>query len=334
MDLLGVLWRLGLGLALFLFGMQIMGEALEKRAGERLHEILEKLTAGRLRALLFGSLVTAAVQSSSAVTVMTVGFVNAGLLQLGQAIGVVMGANIGTTVTAWLLSTTALEGSAPLLGFLKPSFFTPILGLLGIGFLLFSRREPRRLTGRVLLGFCVLMTGMERMSDAVKPLSELPETEAVLLFVSHPLVGIAVGAILTAVLQSSSASVGILQAVSAAGNMPLATAVPIVMGQNIGTCVTTLLASVGTDRNAKRVAVSHLYFNLIGTVALLTGFLLLTAMFKIAVFSAAATPVGIAVTHTVFNLLTTAILFPFAGSLERLAVRTVRGEGVKTSTKP
>lgn len=314
------------GLALFLFGMQVMSDALRRRTGEKLRDVLERMTAGRLRALLFGAGVTAAVQSSSAVTVMTVGFVDAGLLGLRQAIGVVMGANVGTTVTAWLVSSTSVEGSAPIWTLLKPSFFTPILGLVGASLLLFSKKTSRRDTAHALLGFCVLMTGMEQMSAAVKPLAASESAERVLTLFSHPLLGVAVGVLLTAVLQSSSASLGLLQALSSAGVLSLGAVVPIVMGLNIGTCVTTLLSAIGTGRAAKRVAVSHLYFNVIGTALLLSAFALTRGWLWTGVWSAAASPVSIAAVHTAFNVVTTVLLFPFVPSLERLAVRTVRDE--------
>lgn len=323
MDWLALLLDLLGGLALFLFGLRVMAESLEMRAGDRLRNILGQLTSGRVRGLLFGVLVTAAVQSSSAVSVMTVGFVNAGILGLSQAIGIVMGANVGTTVTAWLLSTSEWEGQA-LFSLLKPSVWAPLLGLAGTVLLLFTKKAKSDLSARILLGFFLLMTGMEHMSDAVKPLATLPWVEQALLVVSHPLVGVAVGAVITAILQSSSASVGILQALSAAGSMPMGTAIPIIMGQNIGTCVTTLIAAVGTDKNAKRVAISHLYFNVIGTVVFLTLFVIVQGVFDPSVFSEAATPIGIAAIHTAFNFLTTALLFPFVGALEHLAVRSVR----------
>ena len=323
MDWALLLLKLLGGLALFLFGLRVMGEALEARAGDRLRDVLGRLTTGRVRGLAFGTLLTAAVQSSSAVSVMTVGFVDAGMLGLRQAIGIVMGANVGTTVTAWLLSTSSFEGAA-LFSILKPSFWAPILGIVGTVLLLFSKKEKGRLTARILLGFFVLMTGMEQMSDAVKPLANLPEVEQALLVVSHPLVGVLVGAVVTAILQSSSASVGILQALSAAGRMPIGTAIPIIMGQNIGTCVTTLIASVGTGKNAKRVGLSHLYFNLFGTLVFLMLFVIVQGVFAPSVLLEAASPVTVAAAHTAFNLLTSAMLFPFVGFLERLARRSVR----------
>ncbi len=323
MDWALLLLKLLGGLALFLFGLRVMGEALEVRAGDRLRDVLGRLTSGRVRGLAFGTLLTAVVQSSSAVSVMTVGFVNAGILGLSQAIGIVMGANVGTTVTAWLLSTSEWEGQA-LFSVLKPSVWAPILGIVGTVLLLFTKKAKSDLSARILLGFFVLMTGMEQMSDAVKPLANRPEVEQALLVVSNPLVGVLVGAIVTAILQSSSASVGILQALSAAGNMPIGTAIPIIMGQNIGTCVTTLIASVGTGKNAKRVAISHLYFNLVGTLVFLTLFVIVQGVFSPPILLDAASPVTVAAVHTAFNVFTTILLFPFVGALERLARRSVR----------
>lgn len=311
------------GLALFLFGMNLLGQGLEKRAGNRLKGLLGRLTAGRFRALLLGTAVTALIQSSSAVTVMAVGFVNSGLMSLSQVIGIIMGANLGTTATSWLISLTQLEGDGFLLRLLKPSSFTPILASVGIILYLFSKRDSRRSTGGILLGFAVLMFGMETMSEAVKPLASLPAFSEVLLWFQNPLLGILAGAVLTAILQSSSASMGILQALSSAGSLTVGAAIPIVMGQNIGTCVTALLASIGTNRNAKRAAMIHLYFNLIGTVILLAAFSLLRWLGMLAYAENAITAVGIAVVHTLFNLLCTLLLFPFARWLEWLAVRTV-----------
>lgn len=324
MQLLRLFLSLGGGLALFLFGMNVLGESLRRRAGNRLEALLGKLTKGRLRGFLLGFGVTVAVQSSSAVTVMTVGFVNSGIMTLRQAVGVIIGANVGTTVTAWILSTSALESTALWLEFLKPSFFTPILALLGIGLLLFSKKESRQNTGNILLGFAVLMFGMEAMSAAVKPISEIEGIEKVFLFFSNPLIGILTGAILTAVLQSSSASVGILQALSVTGQLSFGAAIPIIMGQNVGTCVTGLISSIGTTYHAKRVAVVHLYFNLFGTALLLTAFLLAKRFFVLPFLSESVRVVDIAVIHTLFNLACTIVFLPLAGLLERLAIRTVK----------
>ena len=320
LDLLG-------GLALFLFGMHVMGEGLEQRAGARLKETLGRMTKGRLRGLLLGIAVTAAIQSSSAVTVMVIGFVNSGVMTLHQSIGVIMGANVGTTVTSWLLSLTGIDGGLPLLTLLKPATFTPVLAAIGVWLYVFRKRERGRSIGLILLGFTVLIFGMDRMSDAVQPLADQPEFGQILLIFQNPLFGALAGAILTAIIQSSSASVGILQALSATGQLTYAAVIPIIMGQNIGTCATSLLSSVGTGRNAKRAAFVHLYFNLIGTAIQLGGFYLLKLFVAFPFLSNPVTPVAIATVHTVFNVLSTAVLFPFASRLERLVILTVgRGE--------
>ena len=313
------------GLSLFLFGMRLMSEGLERRAGDRMREILARMTSGRVRGLLLGIAVTAAIQSSSAVTVMVVGFVNSGLLTLHQSIAVIMGANIGTTVTAWILSLTGIEGDSFFLTLLKPSSFAPILALFGVCFYLFSKKEERKSTGAILLGFTVLIFGMEKMSDAVAPLSELPEFGRVLLLFENPIFGILAGAILTAIIQSSSASVGILQVLSTTGELSFAAVIPIVMGQNIGTCTTSLISSIGTNINARRATMVHLYFNLIGTIVILAGFYFGNLIFQFPFMEAAVTPFSIASVHTVFNLISTALLLPFASSLERLVIMTVRG---------
>ena len=317
------------GLAMFLFGMSLMGEGLERRAGQKLKQILERMTAGRLRGLLLGIGVTAAIQSSSAVTVMVVGFVNSGIMSLHQSIGVIMGANIGTTVTAWLLSLTGVEGNTPILQLLKPTSFVPILALLGVWFYVFTKKDRRRATGLVLLGFTVLIYGMEKMSDAVAPLADLPEFGQILLIFENPFFGVIAGALLTAIIQSSSASVGILQALASTGALSYATVIPIVMGQNIGTCATSLISSVGTTVNAKRAAFVHLYFNLIGTVTLLGGFYSLHSVFDFPFMKEFVTTFSIASIHTVFNLLSTALLFPFASQLEKLVMLTVRDKNAK-----
>ena len=329
MDVVSNLLSLLGGLSLFLFGMNIMGEGLEKRAGNRLKGILARLTSNRVRALLLGVGVTALIQSSSAVTVMAVGFVNSGLMNLSQVIGIIMGANIGTTVTAWLTGLTQLEAEGAVLQLFKPSTFTPILAAVGVSFYLFSKRESRRTTGTILLGFSVLIFGMDAMSAAAKPLAANPSFGEVLLWFQNPLLGVLAGAVVTAILQSSSASIGILQALSGAGQLTVGAAVPIVMGQNIGTCVTTLLSAVGTTRNAKRTALLHLYFNLIGTAGLLAAFWLVRPFLFASVMEEPISAFGIALVHTLFNVLCTAILFPFSSLLERLAVRTVAGESAE-----
>ena len=315
------------GLVLFLFGMHVMGEALEKRAGNQLKGILSKLTASKFKGLLLGIGVTAIIQSSSATTVMVVGFVNSGIMNLNQAISVIMGANVGTTVTSWFLSLTGISGDSLIIQMLKPSFFTPILALIGIILYLFIKDSKKNDVGLILLGFSTLMFGMETMSSAVKPLANIPEFQQILLLFSNPLLGVAAGAIITAIIQSSSASVGILQALSATEQMTVGSAIPIIMGQNIGTCVTAILSSVGANKNAKRAAAVHLYFNILGTAVILTAFCVINAIFDLTFINLKANQFSIAVIHTVFNLLCTAILYPFSEKLEKLAIATVRESG-------
>ena len=312
------------GLCLFLFGMNIMGEALEKCAGSRLKTILGKITGNKLTGFLLGLGVTAVIQSSSATTVMVVGFVNSGLMTLKQAINVIMGANVGTTVTAWLLSLSGISGDSFLVTMLKPTSFTPILALIGIACYMFSKSPKKKDVGMILLGFATLMTGMETMSGAVSGLRDVPEFRNILLMFSNPVLGVFAGALLTAVIQSSSASVGILQALSTTGQITYLTAVPIIMGQNIGTCVTAMLSSVGTNKNARRTAVVHLLFNIIGTVVWLTVFCAVKSLVVLPILDESANQMGIAVIHSAFNILCTALLLPMSGILEKLAYLVVR----------
>lgn len=312
------------GLCLFLFGMNIMGEALEKCAGSRLKTILGKITGNKLTGFLLGLGVTAVIQSSSATTVMVVGFVNSGLMTLKQAINVIMGANVGTTVTAWLLSLSGISGDSFLVTMLKPTSFTPVLALIGIGCYMFSKSPKKKDVGMILLGFATLMTGMETMSGAVSGLRDVPEFRNILLMFSNPVLGVFAGALLTAVIQSSSASVGILQALSTTGQITYLTAVPIIMGQNIGTCVTAMLSSVGTNKNARRTAVVHLLFNIIGTVVWLTVFCVVKSLVVLPILDESANQMGIAVIHSAFNILCTALLLPMSGVLEKLAYLVVR----------
>ena len=312
------------GLCLFLFGMNIMGEALEKCAGSRLKTILGKITGNKLTGFLLGLGVTAVIQSSSATTVMVVGFVNSGLMTLKQAINVIMGANVGTTVTAWLLSLSGISGDSFLVTMLKPTSFTPILALIGIVCYMFSKSPKKKDVGMILLGFATLMTGMETMSGAVSGLRDVPEFRNILLMFSNPILGVFAGALLTAVIQSSSASVGILQALSTTGQITYLTAVPIIMGQNIGTCVTAMLSSVGTNKNARRTAVVHLLFNIIGTVVWLTVFCTVKSLVVLPILDESANQMGIAVIHSAFNILCTALLLPMSGVLEKLAYLVVR----------
>ena len=312
------------GLCLFLFGMNIMGEALEKCAGSRLKTILGKITGNKLTGFLLGLGVTAVIQSSSATTVMVVGFVNSGLMTLKQAINVIMGANVGTTVTAWLLSLSGISGDSFLVTMLKPTSFTPILALIGIVCYMFSKSPKKKDVGMILLGFATLMTGMETMSGAVSGLRDVPEFRNILLMFSNPVLGVFAGALLTAVIQSSSASVGILQALSTTGQITYLTAVPIIMGQNIGTCVTAMLSSVDTNKNARRTAVVHLLFNIIGTVVWLTVFCAVKSLVVLPILDESANQMGIAVIHSAFNILCTALLLPMSGILEKLAYLVVR----------
>ena len=317
MDIFQALTMAG-GLSLFLFGMDLMGEALERRAGSRLRTLLGRLTTGRAAGLLTGLGVTAVIQSSSATTVMVVGFVNSGLMTLKQAINIIMGANIGTTVTAWLLSLTGIDSENLIVELLKPSSFTPVLALVGIIFYLFFQSPKKKDTGTILLGFATLMYGMEAMSGAVTGLRDVPAFQQMFIMFKNPVLGVLAGAVLTAVIQSSSASVGILQALAVTGQVSYGAAVPIIMGQNIGTCVTAMLSSVGANKNAKRAALVHLSFNIIGTAVWLTVFCLLRALFHPALLNAPASRVGIAVAHSVFNVLCTILMLPLSGGLEKL----------------
>lgn len=329
MDLFDVLSLIG-GLALFLFGMNLMGSALEKKAGGQLKTLLEKMTNNPIKGLLLGLGVTAVIQSSSATTVMLVGFVNSGIMTLHQAIYTIMGANIGTTVTAWLLSLTQISGSNPVLTLLKPSSFTPILALIGIIMYMFLKNDKKKDTGMILLGFAVLMTGMDSMSAAVAGLKDVPAFTNLLTVFSNPILGVLAGAILTAIIQSSSASVGILQALSSTGTVTFSSAIPIIMGQNIGTCVTAMISSVGANKNARRTSLVHLYFNIVGTIVLLIVFYSLNAFIDFAFVDTAIDAKGIATVHTTFNLLCTAILFPFGKLLEKLAYLTIRDKETST----
>ena len=298
------------GVALFLFGMSIMGDALKKVAGNQLELVLYNLTSTPIKGVLLGTGVTAVIQSSSATTVMVVGFVNSGLMTLRQAINVIMGANVGTTVTAWLLSLGGISGDSIWVRLLKPSSFTPVLALVGIIFFMFCKDNKKKDTGTVLLGFATLMFGMETMSSAVGGLADVPAFRQLFITFQNPVLGLLAGAVLTAIIQSSSASVGILQALAVTGQVSYGAAIPIIMGQNIGTCVTALLSSVGANKNAKRAAFVHLSFNVIGSVVLLTAYSIVRAIFAPAILGEAATLPGIAVIHTAFNLLCVAILMP------------------------
>ena len=324
MDIFSVLSMIG-GLAMFLYGMETMGDGLAKTAGGKLEQILEKLTSTPIKGVLLGAAVTAVIQSSSATTVMVVGFVNSGIMKLSQAVGIIMGANVGTTVTSWIVSLAGIESNNILLQFLKPTSFCPILALIGIIFIMFTKDEKKHDIGGILLGFAVLMFGMDTMSNAVKPLADVPEFTGILTMFSNPLLGMLAGAILTAVIQSSSASVGILQALCATGSVTFGTALPIIMGQNIGTCITALISAIGAKKNAKRAAFVHLYFNIIGTVLFMIVFYTLNAFLHFAFLGQATNAAGVAVIHSVFNVIATICLLPFHRMLEKLATITVRG---------
>lgn len=325
MDFFSILTLLG-GLALFLYGMQVMGDGLAKVSGGKLEQILENLTSSKWKAVLLGLCVTAVIQSSSATTVMVVGFVNSGIMKLTQAVGIIMGANIGTTVTSWLLSLTGIESSNFFISLLKPSSFSPVLAMVGIILLTFTKSSRKKDIGTILLGFAVLMFGMESMSGAVKPLADVPEFTGLLLKFSNPVAGILAGAILTAIIQSSSASVGILQALCMTGAVPFSAAFPIIMGQNIGTCVTALLSAIGANKNAKRAAMIHLYFNLIGTIIFMTLFYLINTAVHFSFMTQMATPATIAITHSIFNITATVVWLPFSGLLVKLACLTIRDD--------
>lgn len=312
------------GLALFLFGMHVLSEGLEKVSGGKLEKILENLTSNRLKAVLLGAGVTAVIQSSSATTVMVVGFVNSGIMKLSQAIGIIMGANIGTTATSWILSLTGIEGSNFFIKMLKPMSFSPILAMIGIVFIMFLKNEKKKDLGMIFVGFAVLMYGMDAMSNAVAPLKDVPEFANLFVMFKNPILGMIVGALVTAIIQSSSASIGILQALCATGSISYAAALPIIMGQNIGTCITAMMSSVGTTKNARRAAVVHLLFNLIGTIIFMLGFYAIHAFVHFGFLEDAANETGIAVIHTAFNVVATLILLPLAGALEKLSLMIVK----------
>lgn len=312
-----------LGLALFLYGMNTMGEALTKTAGSKLQKTLEHLTSNRVKSVALGSVITAVIQSSSATTVMVVGFVNSGIIQLSQAVDIIMGANIGTTATSWLLSLTGINGTSFFVRMLKPSSFIPVLAAIGIYLILFTKKEKKKNIGNICLGFSILMVGMTTMSDAVTPLASVPTFTGILTAFSNPVLGLIVGAIFTAIIQSSSASIGILQALCLSNPITNATVLPIIMGQNIGTCVTTILSSIGANKNAKRAAMIHLYFNIIGTAIFMTVFYVLHNIIYFEFLNLKATVFSIAMMHSIFNVTATIILLPFTKLLENLATATI-----------
>ena len=322
MDFFGLLTMTG-GLALFLYGMKTMGDALSKIAGGRLEQVLERMTNNPVKAVLLGAGVTAVIQSSSATTVMVVGFVNSGIMKLSQAVGVIMGANIGTTITSWILSLSGIESGNFFVKLLKPSSFSPVLALIGVILVMFVKNTKKNDVGTILIGFAVLMFGMDTMSSAVKPLADVPEFTSLFTAFENPVLGMTVGAVLTAVIQSSSASVGILQAMCATGSVTVGAALPVIMGQNIGTCATALLSGVGANRNARRASLVHLYFNLTGTLVFMTAFYAMNHFIPFAFLSDTANGAVIAVIHSVFNIASTIVLLPASELLVKLAYVTI-----------
>ena len=324
MDIFAILSLIG-GLALFLYGMNVMGDGLTKVSGGKLEKILEKLTSNPIKAVLLGAGVTAVIQSSSATTVMVVGFVNSGIMKLSQAVGIIMGANVGTTITSWILSLSGIQSSSFFIQMLKPTSFSPILAIIGLLLMMSSKNDKHKDVGSILLGFAVLMFGMNAMSSAVEPLKDVPQF-------THLLTGMLAGLILTAIIQSSSASVGILQALCSTGAVSFGCAIPIIMGQNIGTCVTAIISSVGASKNAKRTALVHLYFNIIGTALFMIVFYVINAFVHFDFLGDAATPAGIAVVHSIFNIAATIVLLPFAKVLEKLAYMSIKEDHAERRT--
>lgn len=325
MDFFNFLTMVG-GLALFLYGMNLLGEGLSQMSGGRLERILEKLTNNPLKAVVVGAGVTAVIQSSSATTVMVVGFVNSGIMKLEQAVGIIMGANVGTTITSWILSLVGLDSDNFFIRMLKPTSFSPLFAIFGVGILMFSHRDKFKNAAAILVGFAILMFGMDTMSKAVEPLAQVPEFTGILTRFSNPILGMLAGLVLTAVIQSSSASVGILQALCITGAVGYSAAIPIIMGQNIGTCVTAMISSIGASKNAKRAALVHLYFNVIGTVLFMIVFYSLNAVQPFSFMDEPANAVGIAVIHSLFNVTATVCLLPFSKLLVKLACLTVKTE--------
>ncbi len=315
------------GLAFFLYGMNVMSSGLEKLAGGKLEQMLKRMTSNPFKSLLLGAGITIAIQSSSAMTVMLVGLVNSGIMQLSQTIGVIMGSNIGTTLTAWILSLAGIESENPFIRLLKPDSFSPVLALIGIVMIMAAKSSKKKSVGSIFVGFAVLMYGMELMGNAMEPLQEMEGFSDILLMFNNPLLGVLVGAVFTGIIQSSAASVGILQTISMSGSLTFGMALPIIMGQNIGTCVTALLSSIGVNKNAKRVAVVHISFNLIGTVVCLAAFYGADAIFNFTFTDTPINPVGIALVHTIFNVVTTILLLPFSKMLEKIANFTVKDDG-------
>jgi len=332
MNLLGILTLIG-GLALFLYGMDVMGKGLTNLSGGRMEALLARLTSNRLKAVLLGLAVTAVIQSSSATTVMVVGFVNSGIMELSQAAGVIMGANIGTTITAWLMSLAGIESESLFMQLLKPTYFSPVLAAIGVVLVLFCKNKKKNDSGTILVGFAVLMYGMEAMSGAVEPLADNKTFTSLMTAFTNPILGVIAGAVLTGIIQSSSASVGILQALCMTGSVPYAVAIPVIMGQNIGTCVTALISSIGASKNAKRAAMIHLYFNLIGVTIFMSVFYILHMFISFDFLDDMATASGIAIFHSLFNVTVTIILFPFLDKLVKLAIILVKDNETLEDTK-
>lgn len=328
MDIFSLFTLCG-GLAFFLYGITIMSAGLEKIAGGRLERILKKMTSNPIKSLVFGAGVTAAVQSSSAVTVMLVGLVNSGIMKLSQAIGVIMGSNIGTTITAWILSLSGIQSSNFFVRLLKPESFSPIMALAGVVMIMAAKSNKRKNVGAVLIGFAILMFGMEVMTEAMSPLADMPEFTHVLTAFANPILGVIVGTVVTAIIQSSAASIGILQALSMVGGITYGMAIPIVMGQNIGTCISAVLSSIGVNTNAKRVAAVHVLFNVFGVIVCLSVFQLGNAIFKFNFVTSSISPFGIAMVHSIFNIVTTVLLFPFTKFLEKCAMGIIKDKKVK-----
>lgn len=322
MDIFGFLTLVG-GLALFLYGMQVLGDGLKKASGGKLEIILEKLTSNKLRAVLLGAGVTAVIQSSSATTVMVVGFVSSGIMTLSRAVGVILGANVGTTITAWILSLAEISGAGLLFELLKPTSFSPIFAIIGVGIMMLSKSEKKKNAATIMIGFAVLMYGMNMMSGAVQPLADVPEFKAVLLKFSNPILGLLMGLVFTAIIQSSSASIGVLQAFSMSGAISYATALPIIMGANIGACATALISSIGANKNAKRAALVHFYYNIVEVALFMVSFYVIHAFVNFGFMGEAASAVGIAVIHSVFNVVMLVLIFPFTGVLEKLVYLTI-----------
>lgn len=333
MDFFSVLTMLG-GLALFLYGMNVLGDGLSKASGGRLERILEKLTNNPVKAVLVGAGVTAVIQSSSATTVMVVGFVNSGIMKLQQAVGVIIGANVGTTITAWILSLSGIESNVFFIQMLKPSSFSPILAVIGVCLLSFSKKDKHKDIGTIMTGFAILMIGMDTMSNAVKPLADVPEFTNILTMFSNPILGMLAGMILTAVIQSSSASVGILQALCKTGSVGYATAIPVIMGQNIGTCITAMISSIGASKDAKRAALLHLYYNIVKTSVFMAVFYSINHFVNFSFMEESISALGVAVVHSLFNIAACIILLPFSQLLVKLVYLTVPDRSVEAALTP